>query len=197
MAARHDTVDRHQTAGVDEYGITDPQLVGGSLAHSAGAANRDRTGDEIHQIPDGPPAARNGHSLEHLSYKNEQCDDERGKELGDTSRSDDRNAHGQFHGHPSCARVLGRFLEDRPTADQNAQEAYQADPRQRFPYVEPHGRRRKCDQDDPRRFDPAKDMVALLSRWGGSRTLCLIGQSRSFDWFTLIHRIALSYLRYA
>jgi hypothetical protein len=42
--------------------------------------------------------------------------------------------------------------------------------------VEPDRCRREGDEDDPRRFDPAEDMVALVQLRRGRRpSLCLIG----------------------
>ena len=44
MAADDDTVHGHGSAGIDQHGIADPKLIGGSFATRTSAANRDRPG---------------------------------------------------------------------------------------------------------------------------------------------------------
>jgi hypothetical protein len=137
-------------------------IVGIDIAHRVAAANRDRAWQKVEQVMDCPSAARDGHGLEHFGHQHEQRDDEGGEELADRCRGDDRDAHGELHGHPSRDDVLGRLLEDRPPADNHAQDTDDAHARKRLPDTKPHHRRGQRDERDAGSLRPREGMLAVM-----------------------------------
>ena len=86
MAAQHRAINRHATARIDEHSVANIEIVGIDIAHRAAAANRDRARQEVEKVMDCPPAAREGHALEHFGHQHEERDDESGEELADRCR---------------------------------------------------------------------------------------------------------------
>ena len=162
MAAEHGAVDGHARAGVHEHGVADPELGGIRIAQPARATDRNRARQEIQEITDCVPSTRDRHALQHFSNEHEQRNDERGEKLADGRRRHDRDGHRQFHRHAPGDQVLQRLLEDRPAADQQADDADQAHARDRLPDPEPHGRRGQSDEPDACCLEPREGMCMVM-----------------------------------
>jgi len=162
MAAQHRAIDRHATARIDEHGVANFEVVGIDIAYRVAAANRDRAWQKIEQVVDCPPAARDSHALEYFGHQHEQRNDEGGEELADRCRGDNRDAHGELHGHAPRDDVLGRLLEDRPATDNHAQDADDADARKRLPATKPHHPRDQGDECDAGSLPPLEDMLVVM-----------------------------------
>jgi hypothetical protein len=162
MTAQYRAINRHATARIDEHSVTDLEIVGIDIAHRAAAANRDRPWQEVEKVMDRSPAARDGHAFEHFGHQHEQRNDEGGEELSDRGRSDNRNAHGELHGHPPCYDVFGRLLENWPAAYNHAQDTDDAHARKRLPDTKPHRRRGQRDERDAGSLRPREGILAVI-----------------------------------
>ncbi len=161
MAAQHGAVDRHPAARIDQHRVADLEVVSVDVADGARPAHRDRARQEVEKVPDGPAAPRDRHALQDLRDQHEQGDDQSGEELADRRGGDDRDAHGQLHGHPPLGDVLERLLADRPTTDQQAGDADHADGCDRLPHAEPDQRRGERDHADAQRLPPLEGVLML------------------------------------
>jgi hypothetical protein len=195
MAAQHRAVDRHAPAGIDEHGVADLEIVGIDIAHSATAANRDRAWQEVEQVMNRPPAARDGHAFKDFGHQHEQRDDEGGEELADRRSGDNCDAHGELHGHPPRDDVLGRLLEDGPAPDNQAQDSDYVHACKRLPDAKPHRRCGQGDERDAGSLRPFEGMLAVMLIVAvvivvvarhGCRDRCahlaLVGDARAHGW---------------
>src|SRR3989344_3378323 len=149
-------------AGGDQDGIAHGQFRGGDGPDRAGATHRDLAWQEFQKVADRPAATTNGQPLQYLGDEDEQGDDQCREDPADGGRRADGDRHRQFHRHAARDDVLESLLEDRPAADQKADDADDADRREWLPDAEPHGGRRDRNKGNTCGFLPFEGMVVIM-----------------------------------
>ena len=137
-------------------------MFGGDGPDRTGTADRDLAWQELKKIADRLTATADRQALQHFSDENEQGDDQSGEELADGRRCDDGNRHRQLHRHAPLDNIVEGLLQNRPAADQKADDTDDADSRERLPDPEPHGRSRDGHKGNTGGFEPLKRMVVVM-----------------------------------
>jgi hypothetical protein len=139
MAVKHGSVDRDTLAGRDEDRVANRQLLGSDGTDQPRPPHGHLVRQELQKIANGLAPAVDRHALQYFSDQHEQGDDERGEELPDGGRCQDRDRHRQLHCHASLDDVVEGLFEDRPAPDRETERADHAERRIRLPDAKPHG----------------------------------------------------------
>lgn len=133
MATAHGPVHGDPLTRRDEHDISDAYLCERQALWAVRPTHRRRGRETVEQILYRSAPTRHRQPFEDLGDQHEERDDQRRDELPDNERGSERNRHRQLHRHAPLAEVLPRLLEDRPPADDRAEDAKDADSRQRLP----------------------------------------------------------------
>jgi hypothetical protein len=163
VTRQHGPVHRDTAAGSNQDGIADTQLFGGNGADRAGASDGYFTRQEFEEIADCLASTAHGQALEDFGHQHEQGDEESREELADGGSRNDGYCHREFHRHSPLKDVLKRFVEDGPTAHEDAHNADQAHSREWFPKLEPYRHSGKRNERNPGSFGPVKAMVMIMA----------------------------------
>src|ERR1700722_3298361 len=155
-------VDGYASARIDQYRITDSKFPSLDHRDAARTTHRHRARQELEQIADRVGATSHRHTFEHFSNQHEQGDHEGPKEFTDRRCSDDRNAHGHFHGHPSYEDVCRGLADYRPAANDESDNADTANGGKRLPNAEPNGDGSRRDKANGARFGPLKGGIGAV-----------------------------------
>ena len=136
---RHDAVDRHPAARIDQDRFADRELIGVDVADRR-LPRRTATvpRQEIEKVAIARAAARDRQALRDLGDQDEQGDHERGEELPDRGRGDDGDGHRQLHGHAPLDDVLKCFPNIGQPPTEQSGDTDDADGPHRLPDAEPH-----------------------------------------------------------
>src|SRR5450755_143420 len=123
MSLDDSAVYGYASAWIDQYRIADSEFLSLNHRDAPRPTHRHRARQELKQIADRVAAPSHRHAFEHFGNQYAKRDYECREEFTDRRSSDDRNAHGDFHGHPSCEDVFSGLADDRPAANDEPDNA--------------------------------------------------------------------------
>ena len=103
---------------------------------------------QVQQILNGAAPAAHGQLLQDLGDQYEEHDQEGREYFANRQRGDQRNGHGEFHGHAPRQKIGESFVEYRVAADQDRSEPGDIQVRYRLPDAQPRRRDRQSHETD-------------------------------------------------
>ena len=179
MTADHLAVDRNSTSRAYKDNFTGGNRTRLYLHYLAVAQDTGSLREKVQHVLNGAPSTSHGQPFKYFGCQDKGSNDQRGEELPNSQRGDERDGHRKLHRHAPLDDVLERLLEDGVAADQRGYQSDDADTMEGLPQVKPHCRRCRCDEQDAKYVDQFETMVVVVLFVGLAGRDCLDSRKAS------------------
>jgi hypothetical protein len=162
MASDYFSVDRDARSRANKDLIANGNLTDANFLPFSVPADSCDARQEINQALNRLAASTDRQTLQNLCHEDKKRDDESGKNLANSERSDDGYGHREFHRHAALGYVFVCFVKDRKAANQGAYHADRSDVGIRRTAKKPDGPRRRSDKQDAVDVPPVQGMSVFV-----------------------------------